>query len=265
MLLYDRVYDRALKLTASSLLILILALIPVSAFAVEESAEVNHDVIIIGAGAAGQYAAYELDYLGFDVLVLEARPRRFGMLHPPQTVGSNPTQVTPIAEGVTGTNNWHYDDIDALDENILVPILAESVDDDALYRIDGTTILGDLITKGEQPGTLRLLGFLLRLGRRLHGSRQSRHRHGNLCLRHPRRLPRYPGDPQDPPHVAFNYYKGNYPGGEWLTGLENIGARSLADQEKLWDLGGGEWGFAHSSWTDTLDELYFDQIVDKVS
>jgi monoamine oxidase len=64
--------------------------------------------------------------------------------------------------------------------------------------------------------------------------------------------------------VAFNYYKGNYPGGEWLTGLENIGARSLADQEKLWDLGGGEWGFAYSSWTDTLDELYFDQIVDKV-
>ena len=64
---------------------------------------VDHDVIIIGAGSAGQYAAYELDYLGFDVLVLEARPRRHGMLHPPQVIGT--TEVHPMAESVTGSNS----------------------------------------------------------------------------------------------------------------------------------------------------------------
>jgi hypothetical protein len=40
--------------------------------------------------------------------------------------------------------------------------------------------------------------------------------------------------------------------------------RSLAEMESLWDLGVGEWAFAYSSWTDTLDELYFNEIVDLV-
>ncbi len=38
----------------------------------------DHDVIIVGAGSAGLYAAYELESLGFDVLVLEGRPRHGG-------------------------------------------------------------------------------------------------------------------------------------------------------------------------------------------
>ena len=38
----------------------------------------DHDVIIVGAGSAGLYAAFELNNLGFDVLVLEAQDRHGG-------------------------------------------------------------------------------------------------------------------------------------------------------------------------------------------
>jgi monoamine oxidase len=40
--------------------------------------------------------------------------------------------------------------------------------------------------------------------------------------------------------------------------------RSLAEQELLWDIGVGEWGFKYSTWLDTLDELYFDSIMHTV-
>ena len=112
---------------------------------------VEHDVIIIGAGAAGQYAAYELDYLGFDVLVLEARPRRHGMLHPPQVIGT--TEVHPIAESVTGSNrvNWHYQDVVALDKNRLVRKYPWGADDDTLDSSNGSTVLGNAVTKKGKP------------------------------------------------------------------------------------------------------------------
>jgi monoamine oxidase len=260
--LYDRVYDRALKPAASSLLVLIVALISVSAFAVEEGADstvVDHDVVIIGAGSAGQYAAYELNYLGFDVKVLEARPRRHGMLHPPQTVGTNPTLVTTIAEGITGDEevNWHYYDVMALDENRFVPILDEPSGNGGLYMIDGHTVLGDDVTKGLEPELYDYWDFYYDWAGGYTGDDIDMETY--LCD--------VLGVCRDA-HVAFNYYKGNYPGGEFMTRLENIGARSLAEQEKLWDLGFGEWASASAdpaeSWTGTLDELYFNQIVDKV-
>jgi hypothetical protein len=183
------------------------------------------------------------------------------MLHPPQTIGT--TQVTTIAEGVTGDEavNWHYADIMDLDENILVPILAETANDDALYRIGGTTILGDDITGKNSPELYDYWDFYYDWAASYTGPDIDMETYVCDTLGVCRGTP---GDPQDPPHVAFNYYKGNYPGGEWLTRLENIGARSLAEMDSRWDLGYGEWAFAYGSWTDTLDTLYFDQIVDKV-
>ena len=250
---YDRVYDRALILAAQSLLILILALIPVSALAVEEGTDgtgVDRDVVIIGAGAAGQYAAYELDYLGFDVLVLEARPRRHGMLHPPQTVGSNPTLVTTIAEGVTGNRsvNWHYADIMDLDPNRLVRILAATADDDMLFSVNGSTVLSTEATRKNDPEIYEYWDFY---------DDQWSYRGDDIDVE------TYLCDTLDVCRgdAGFHLYKGNFPGGEWMTRLDQIGMRSLAEMETLWDLGGGEWAFAYSSWTDTLDELYFNEIL----
>jgi hypothetical protein len=253
---YDRVFDRALKCAASSLLILILALIPVSAFAMEEgtggaeATGVDYDVVIIGAGAAGQYAAYELDYLGFDVLVLEARPRRHGMLHPPQTVGSNPTLVTTIAEGVTGNRsvNWHYADIMALDPNRLVRIFTETANDDMLFSVNGSTVLSTEATGKNNPEIYDYWDFYYD---------QSDYTGPDVDVE------TYLCDTLGVCRggAGFHLYKGSFPGGEWMTRLDQIGNRSLAEMESNWDLGDGEWAFAYSSWTDTLDELYFNSIL----
>jgi hypothetical protein len=238
-------HDRALKHAMSSLLILSLALIPVRAFATHP----DHDVVIIGAGPAGQYAAYELTNLGFDVLVLEARPRRHGMLHPPQTVGTNPTWVTTIAEGVTGDEsvNWHYADIMDLDPNLLVEIFTETASDDMLFSVSGSTVLSTDVTWKNNPEIYDYWDFYYN---------QSDYTGSDVDVE------TYLCDTLSVcrGNAGFHLYKGSFPGGEWMTRLDQIGMRSLAEMESLWDLGGGEWAFASSSWTDTLDELYFDSI-----
>ena len=228
-------------------------------------------MIVIGAGAAGQYAAYELNNLGFDVKVLEARPRRHGMLHPPQQPWADPdenpipntTEVTTIAEGITGDAkvNWHYADVMDLDKNRITPILAEESDNDGLYMIGGKTILGDEVTKRNSPELYDYWDFYYDGADNYSGPDIDAETYICEVLGVCRKDRPNPGDPQ---HLVFNYYKGSYPGGEWLTRMDNIGWGSLAEMEKRWDLGLGEWGFVYGSWTDTLDELYFNQIVGKV-
>jgi cation diffusion facilitator CzcD-associated flavoprotein CzcO len=56
--------------------ILALARLVSSSEAVEPSTD--HDIVIVGAGAAGLYAAYTLDNLGYNVLILEATDRHGG-------------------------------------------------------------------------------------------------------------------------------------------------------------------------------------------
>jgi NADPH-dependent 2,4-dienoyl-CoA reductase/sulfur reductase-like enzyme len=68
------------KIPSTLFFLLTLLLAPGVAFAVgpPPTTAANHDVIIVGAGAAGLYAAFELNNLGFDVLVLEATNRHGG-------------------------------------------------------------------------------------------------------------------------------------------------------------------------------------------
>jgi monoamine oxidase len=63
----------------------------------------------------------------------------------------------------------------------------------------------------------------------------------------------------------LHLYTNAYPGGEWTTPINTIGGRSLAEQEKRWTLGEGEWAFLPPhTWLSTLDELYYSQILDQV-
>jgi hypothetical protein len=56
-----------------------LAFLPAPANAVEPSTD--HDVVIVGGGVSGLYAAYTLKNLGYDVLILEASNRHGGRLY----------------------------------------------------------------------------------------------------------------------------------------------------------------------------------------
>ena len=65
--------------TIAICLLLALSSLSTPAGAVEPSTD--HDVVIVGAGAAGLYAAYTLDNLGYDVLILEASDRYGGRVY----------------------------------------------------------------------------------------------------------------------------------------------------------------------------------------
>jgi hypothetical protein len=65
-------------------------------------------------------------------------------------------------------------------------------------------------------------------------------------------------------HPGFHLYRGGFPGGEWCTPMDEIGMRSLAEQESLWTLGAGAFGHAYGSWLETLEELYFNEILHTV-
>jgi hypothetical protein len=236
----------SLQKTLATGLLLALAFLPAPSGAVEPSTD--HEVVIIGAGVAGMYAAYELNNLGFDVKVLEARRRRFGMLHPPQAIGT--TEVTTIAEGVTGDEsvNWHYADIMDLDPNRLVQIFTQTAYDDMLFSVGGSTVLSTEATRGQNPEIYDYWDFYYEqedyTGPDIDVETYLCDTLG-VCRGHP----------------GFHLYRSSFPGGEWMTRLDQIGMRSLAEMESLWDLGSGEWAFAYSSWTETLDELYFNSIL----
>jgi NADPH-dependent 2,4-dienoyl-CoA reductase/sulfur reductase-like enzyme len=88
-------------------LLLALALLPTSFGAVEPSTD--HDVVIVGAGAAGLYAAYTLDNLGYSVLILEATNRHGGRVYS-NTLGD--VGIEHGAEELYGTaNNFVFNDI----------------------------------------------------------------------------------------------------------------------------------------------------------
>ncbi len=60
-------------------LLLALAFLPAASRAEEPSTD--HDVVIVGGGVSGLYAAYTLKNLGYDVLILEASNRHGGRLY----------------------------------------------------------------------------------------------------------------------------------------------------------------------------------------
>ncbi len=88
-------------------LLFALALLPTASRAVEPSTD--HDVVIVGAGAAGLYAAYTLDNLGYSVLLLEASDRHGGRVYS-DTLGD--VGIERGAESLYGkNNNFIYNDV----------------------------------------------------------------------------------------------------------------------------------------------------------
>jgi monoamine oxidase len=218
----------------------------------------DFDVIIVGAGAAGLYAAYELDSLGFSIVVLEGRPRHGGRVWAQnnttprgrgQDLGS--VMLDAFAEVITGTNNWHYDDVMAHDPNRLVHIRTETANDDVLISVNGTTVLGDDVTRPGNPEISDYWDFWYR-SYLYNGPDIDVETHlcdnKGVCR----------GD------AGFHLYVSSYPGAEYTASLGEMGMRSLAEQDTLWSSGPGSYGFATSTWLDTLDELYFNQVLGAV-
>ena len=125
-----------IRLVPTLVAVVALVGLPITSTAVEPSTD--HDVVIVGAGAAGLYAAYQLDALGYDVLILEATDRHGGRVYS-DTLGD--VGIEHGAEELYGSkNNFIFNDVKALYGNgAHVEIYKESKNQDTLISMDGGT------------------------------------------------------------------------------------------------------------------------------
>ncbi len=247
-------------------LLLALASLSSPSRAVEPSTD--HDVVIVGAGAAGLYAAYTLDNLGYDVLILEATPWHGGRIW---SMLLGDVRIENGAEELYGAkNNFVYNDIKAAyGMGAQIGIFEETTSQDTLIVMDadgmggGSTCWAESKT-GNCAGDADIENywdFYYDIGE-----------HSN--------------DPTDPlvshyldttwgvpsTNRGYHLYDAGVPGGEYGTTVERMGLRSLSREWNAWSLSETVHGFGfkqdglyETGYSDALDFLYFDQVLPYVT
>jgi monoamine oxidase len=238
-------------------LLVIGLLLPHSASAVTPSTD--HDVVIIGAGAAGLYAAYTLNNLGYDVLVLEASDRHGGRVYS-STLGD--VNVELGAEELYGTtNNFVFDDIKAeYGNSAQSKIYTGGNTQDQLISMDGGTTCFVYTGNCDKNSDISdYWDFYYHIGD--HASDATDELVSDHLANTHGVTPASPG---------YHLYEAGTPGGEFGTSVSRLGLRSLARQDDQWSLSGSVYGFGPGlpgpiGYLDALDTLYFNQIVGKVT
>lgn len=212
------------------------------------AAYTDNDVVIVGAGVAGLYAAYELDQAGYDVLLVEATNRHGGRV---QDALLGDVGIELGAEELYGPlNNFIFNDIASLSPPLTqTPIWTYSNTQDERIEIGGSAVWANTTNDSDIFDYWDFLDHIL-----VHA-----------------------GDPSDllisdhlaathgvgPSHRAYHLYDGQL-GAEYGTSITRIGLRSLARQEAQWPFGSGLYGLANSGYLEALDRLYFDPILDRI-
>jgi monoamine oxidase len=234
-------------------LLLALASLPTPSRAVEPSTD--HDVVIVGAGAAGLYAAYTLDNLGYDVLIVEATQwhggRNWSMMLGDVRIENG------VEELYGARNNFLFDDVKAAyGADAQIEIFKESATQDTLIVMDadgmggGSTCWAETGNCDADADIVDYWDFYYDIGN-----------HDN--------------DPTDQlvsdyldttwgvPSTSRGYhlYEAYIPAGEYGTTVERLGLRSLSREWNAWSLAGTVHGLAPTGISDALDFLYFDQVL----
>lgn len=245
-----------LRKTLAIGLLLAPALLPASADAVEPSTD--HDVVIIGAGASGLYAAYTLDNLGYDVLVVEARHEHGGRIDH-HMLGD--VSIEDGAEELYGaTNNFVFNDIkNAYGPNAQVKIFEENPQNDTLIVMDanglggGTTCWSESGNCDADPDIVDYWDFYYVTGD------FNNHPTDELVSDY---LDTSWGVPST--SRGYHLYEAGSPAGEYGTTVERLGLRSLSREWNAWSLSGAVYGLAPVGYREALDTLYFNQVLPHV-
>jgi monoamine oxidase len=217
------------------------------------SASTDHDVVIVGAGAAGLYAAFELTNLGYDVLVVEASGRHGGRVWS-DTLGD--MGIEHGAEELYGTaNNFVFNDIKALyGNNAQVEIFKENNQQDTLLSMDGGdtcwVVTGDCYLDSDIYDYWDFYYDFPTHGSDPTDELVSDHMDTVLGV--------------DSSHRAYHLYEALNPAGEYGTTVERLGLRSLSRQSAGWDLSDKIYGLEPTGYLDALNALYFNSILSKV-
>ncbi len=247
-----RVVELLQKTLATGLLIALSSL-PTPSAAVEPSTD--HDVVIVGAGAAGLYAAYTLDNLGFSVLILEASDRHGGRVYS-DTLGD--VGIEHGAEELYGaSNNFVFGDINAqYGSGSQIQIFRENATQDLLIVMDADG-MGGGSTCWSETGNCFLdddiddyWSFYYQLGD-----------HNNAAT--DELMSDFLDTTWGVPSTSRGYhlYEDGSPGGEYGTSVEHLGVRSLSREWNSFSLTGTVYGLEPTGYLDALNTLYFNQVV----
>ena len=238
--------------TLSIGLLLAFALLPAASGAVEPSTD--HDVVIVGAGAAGLYAASELDAAGYDVLVLEASDRHGGRVFS-DTLGD--VGIEHGAEELYGnTNNFIFDDIKALyGNNAHAEIFKENKNQDTLISIDGGStcyvVTGDCYLDSDIYDYWDFYYDYTNHDNDPTDELVSDHMDTVIGV--------------DSMHRAYHLYEAGSPAGDFGSTVTRIGLRSLSRQDNMWSLSSKVYGLDPTGYLDALEALYFSPIVSNIT
>jgi monoamine oxidase len=235
---------------------LALTSIPTSSGAVEPSTD--HDVVIVGAGAAGLYAAYTLDNLGYDVLVVEARHEHGGRVDH-HMIGD--VRIEDGAEELYGkNNNFVFNDIkNAYGPGAQVTIFQETPQSDTLIVMDangmggGNTCWAESGNCDADPDIVDYWDFYYATGS------FDNHPTDELVSDYLEAAWGVPSNGR-----GYHLYEAGSPAGEYGTTVERLGLRSLSREWNAFSLSGTLYGLAPVGYREALDTLYFNQVLPNV-
>ena len=215
-------------------------------------ASTDHDVVIVGAGAAGLFAAFTLDNLGYDVLVLEASDRHGGRIGS-STLGT--VRIELGAEELYGArNNFIFNDIEAVfGPGAHTEIYQGGSTQDELISMDGGATCWSWGDCDLDPDIAEFWRYYRHVGSHANDASDILVSE-DLLINHG----------IDRSHRSYHLYDGSFPGGEFGAAITRLGLRSLARQDELWPLSGTVYGLGPSGYLEALNSLYFDQIIDRV-
>ena len=217
------------------------------------SADTTHDVVVVGGGSAGLYAAKTLSEAGYDVLIIEATDRIGGRVYS-HTLGN--TRIDLGAEE-------HY----ATDDNPAWPAIRGEYGDSIYvpayqgpeaYSMDGGTTTcwttnSALYNCSDDPDVTAVDDLYDWYWR------PNLHQDPDSTLADDV-LNEYGVGPGN---RSYHIYESSFAGGIYATSLHKLGARSLALQDNQWDLSGGirVLGDKDLGYSDALETVWWNGVV----
>lgn len=241
-----------LRSTLAIALLFALALLPAPSHAVEPSTD--HDVVIVGAGAAGLYAAFTLNNLGYDVLILEATDSHGGRVHS-DMLGD--VRIEHGAEELYGaTNNFVFDDVkNEYGASAQTKVFQENPQQDTMIVMDADGMGGGntcWVATGDcdQDADINdYWDFFYATGD------YDNHPTDELVSDF---LDTTWGVPST--SRGYHLYEAGSPAGEYGTTVERLGLRSLSREWNSFSLTDTVYGLGPTGYLDALETLYFDQV-----
>jgi monoamine oxidase len=225
---------------------------PVMSGLVRADQSAEYDVIVVGAGMAGLYAARELLQKGYRVLVLEASARHGGRIYS-KTIGDTRVEMG-AEEHYLARNNPIYDAmVDAYGGDVYTYAYAG----EDLFSMDGgKTCWGDSDECLNDPDIANYFKYWSYYG--------SRGKHKDFSITMADDVLAKYGVGRD--HRAYHLYDSGFAGSIYGTSADRIGAASLAQQDWIWTLSEEVRVLAPSDlgYSDALDRIWWGDVLKHV-